>query len=476
MLHSKLNVIGRLFERLILQCRKRNPGFIQRHNLIRMRIDRIRIKNYKGFPEEEFEFNPSFTVFIGDNAKGKTSVLDALAIAVGSFLRGIDVARLESRSIDKNDIRVVTKNSQPLPQLPVEIHAYGMVNGKEVKGGWLRSVDKISPKKTNTTFVKAKNIEKIAEEMLRQSRSGADVVFPVIAYHGTGRLWAEHEEKKKKEAYKKSGEGVSQAYTNCLSPKSSSKEFLSWYKTYEDEIRKFDQEKDKQLLKTFNSTIISMIPDNHWQDMAYSFAADDLTGIFITPAGTKEKLQFRQLSDGYRNVIGMVADIAYRCIKLNPHLGEQAVTHTPGIVLIDELDLHLHPNWQRRIVGDLKKTFPNIQFVATTHSPFIVQSLKSEELLILDEQIKKDGDPNMKGLEEVAANEMGVEDVPRSEAFTEMLRVAEAYYGLIQQGKSSKTDEETAVLRRELNALEERFSNDPAFVASLRIERNAHNL
>ena len=105
-----------------------------------------------------------------------------------------------------------------------------------------------------------------------------------------------------------------------------------------------------------------------------------------------------------------------------------------------------------------------------------MQSLKSEELLILDEQIKKDGDPIMKGLEEVAANEMGVEDVPRSEAFNEMLRVAEAYYGLIQQGKSSKTDEETAVLRRELNALEERFSNDPAFVASLRIERNANNL
>jgi predicted ATP-binding protein involved in virulence len=97
-----------------------------------------------------------------------------------------------------------------------------------------------------------------------------------------------------------------------------------------------------------------------------------------------EKLFFGQLSDGYRNLIGMVADIAYRCIKLNPHLGENVISHTPGIVLIDDLDLHLHPNWQKRIVADLKNIFTSIQFVATTHSPFIVQSLKADELINLD--------------------------------------------------------------------------------------------
>jgi predicted ATP-binding protein involved in virulence len=195
-----------------------------------MRIDKIRIKNFKGFSEEVFELNPHFTVFIGDNAKGETSVLDALAVAAGSFLRGIDVAANESRGIDKNEIRVVTKDNQPLPQLPVEIHAYGTVNEKIITEGWLRTIEKLS-KKTTTTFKRTRNIEAIAEVMLKQSRSGDNVIFPVIAYHGTGRLWAEHEEKKAN--YKKFGEGVSQAYNNCLSPKSSSKEFLSWYKTYE---------------------------------------------------------------------------------------------------------------------------------------------------------------------------------------------------------------------------------------------------
>ena len=437
-----------------------------------MRIDKLRIKNFKGFEEETFLLNPHFTVFIGGNAKGKTSVLDALAVAAGSFLRGIDVAKLESRSIDKNEIRVLTKDGQPLPQLPVEIHAFGNVNGKSLDEGWLRTVDKISPKKTNTTYVKAKNIEKVAEDMLKLSRSGNNVIFPVIAYHGTGRLWVVHE----KLNYQKQEEGVVMAYTKALSAKASPKEFLEWYKTQEDDVKKFEQPLQISLLKAFKKVVTSIIPDNRWQDIAFDNKENELAGIFITEEGKKEKLKFTQLSDGYRNIVALAADIAFRAIQLNPHLGEEAVVKTPGIVLIDEIDMHLHPNWQKRIVDDLKNTFPNIQFIATTHSPFIVQSLKSEELIILDEQIKKDGEPDMKGIEDVAANEMGVEDVPRSEVFLEMQKVAEEYYALIKQGKTSRTDKETASLRNKLNELEERFSNDPAFVASLQIERQANDL
>lgn len=437
-----------------------------------MRIDKLRIKNFKGFEEETFLLNPHFTVFIGDNAKGKTSVLDALAVAAGSFLRGIDVAKLESRSIDRNEIRVVTKDGQPLPQLPVEIHVFGNVNGKSLDEGWLRTVDKISPKKTNTTYVKAKNIEKVAEDMLKLSRSGNNVIFPVIAYHGTGRLWAVHE----KLNYQKQEEGVVMAYTNALSAKVSPNEFLEWYKTQEDEVKKFEQPLQISLLKAFKKVVTSIIPDNRWQDIAFDNKENELAGIFTTEEGKKEKLKFTQLSDGYRNIVALASDIAFRAIQLNPHLGEEAVVKTPGIVLIDEIDMHLHPNWQKRIVDDLKNTFPNIQFIATTHSPFIVQSLKSEELIILDEQIKKDGEPDMKGIEDIAANEMGVEDVPRSEVFLEMQKVAEEYYALIKQGKTSRTDKETASLRNKLNELEERFSNDPAFVASLQIERQANDL
>jgi len=89
-----------------------------------------------------------------------------------------------------------------------------------------------------------------------------------------------------------------------------------------------------------------------------------------------------RLSDGLKNMLAMVGDIAYRCYSHNPHLGQEALT-SPGIVLIDELDLHLHPRWQQHVVNDLKMTFPNIQFIATTHSPIILSCLDSEDKVIL---------------------------------------------------------------------------------------------
>ncbi|MFN5309518.1 MAG: AAA family ATPase [Candidatus Kapaibacterium sp.] len=429
-----------------------------------MKIEKIRIKNFKGFAEYECSLNSRFTVFIGDNAKGKTSVLDALAVAIGSYLCGIDVAKNEARTIDKKAIRIKTVDGQPKPQLPVEIEAFGTVNGKPVDGGWKRTVNKLT-KKTTTTYVDAKNIKSIAAQMLQESRTYGKVTFPVIAYHGTGRLWAEHEEKKV--PYKQQGEGVEAAYIRCLSPKSSSKEFLSWYKTYEDEVKKFGSPEDNELLDAFKQSIIAIIPDNRWTDMSYSFKDEDLIGIFKNE-GKIEKLLFSQLSDGYRNLIGIVADIAYRCIKLNPHLGADAIRKTPGIVLIDELDLHLHPNWQKRIVADLKNVFHEIQFVATTHSPFIVQSLRTDELVNLDDIVSGlDNDPNKYSVEEISENEMGVINVKRSNEFSQMQEKAKHYFTLI---KNDAPKEDIQEAKRILDEIRVNFSHDPAYVALLQSE------
>lgn len=393
-----------------------------------MRIDNIEIKNFKGFKNEYFQLNPRFTVFIGDNAKGKTSVLDAISVALGGYLKGIDVADKYKRGIDVNEVRVLTLHGQPRPQLPCEITTRGEVNGVAVTSGWRVMVENI-----RTTYRDTYKITSIVKRMLKDSRETGSVTFPVIAYHGTGRLWAEH---KNKVDYKKQTEGVAMAYIDCLSAKSSSKEFLSWYMTYEDEVRKFEQEQDKTEIETFKECIMSMIPDRQWEDMAFSFKDKDLVGTFTTPNGTKEKLMFSQLSDGYRNVIGMVADIAYRCIKLNPHLGKDAIKETPGVVLIDELDMHLHPNWQRRIVKDLKEAFPKVQFVCTTHSPFIVQSLDSDELVNLDKLT--DVDPEDIKIDDVATNIMGVKSA-YSEANQEVHQKAKS---LIEQIDDPNADKE----------------------------------
>ena len=96
-----------------------------------------------------------------------------------------------------------------------------------------------------------------------------------------------------------------------------------------------------------------------------------------------ETLPIRLLSSGFRNLLGMVFDIAYRMAVLNPDLLEDITEKTPGIVLIDEIDLHLHPNWQWRVIDALKNTFPKVQFIATTHSPIIIASCKEEKLITL---------------------------------------------------------------------------------------------
>jgi len=411
-----------------------------------MKINSIHIKNFKGIDDKTFRLNPSFTIFIGDNATGKTSILDALAVCLGSFFIEMGIG-INTRTIQDHEVRTINTNGQARPQLPVSITADGIVNDRQLT--WKREI-----LKQKTTSKDAKTVSQLAQSLMQQSREGKNVVFPVFAYHGTGRLWAEHE----KVGFQKQEEGIKMAYSNCLSAKSSSKEFLEWYKTQEDSIAKFDQPADKAHLTAFKNTILSLVPDKRWQDMAFDRKQEELVGVFTDAAGQKHKLAFRQLSDGFRNIIGLAADIAYRCIQLNPHLGENAVAQTPGIVLIDELDLHLHPNWQRHVVADLKHAFPNIQFIATTHSPFIVQSLEASELNNLDNTVETA--PHDLPINDVSTLFMGV----KSEFSEKNADLEQKSTSILQRLKAKEPIDE-----QEINEI-----SNPAVRAFLELTKMAH--
>ena len=129
---------------------------------------------------------------------------------------------------------------------------------------------------------------------------------------------------------------------------------------------------------------------------------------------------------------------------------------------------------QRPFVNDLKEAFPNLQFVATTHSSFIVQSLTKKEIINLDGK-GLESDPLRYGIEDVSEGEMYVSDVARSEPFKERVEVATKYYQLIADN-NGKSQEEIESLRQQLNEMEERFSEDPVFVAQLRLERKAKKI
>lgn len=114
---------------------------------------------------------------------------------------------------------------------------------------------------------------------------------------------------------------------------------------------------------------------------------DDLDIEYIDSSFNVQRTALSQLSDGYRSTLSLIADVAYRMALLNPSLGKD-VLKTPGIVLIDEVDLHLHPIWQARILGDLRSIFPNIQFVVTTHAPAVISSVRSQQVRIIADDEK----------------------------------------------------------------------------------------
>ena len=416
-----------------------------------MLIERLRIRNFKGFEEEEFFFRNNFTVVIGDNGSGKTSILDALAVAAGCYLIPLGGGQKIQRPIHKREVRIEEKEKSVFdPQLPCEIEAEGKW------GIWRRSIEKLS---FVNTVRYAKPVTEYAKAEQERAMKGNDVVLPFFAYHGTGRFWAELNDKVN---YTKQGSRL-EGYENCFSVKSSSKAFRNWYKTLEKNIDKKDSDELIQRLDTFKQAILTCLED--WEDLYYDFAEDDI--ICAHRDGNKKaSIPYRMMSDGYRNMIGMIADIAYRCIKLNPHLGVNALKETEGLVLIDELDLHLHPSWQKGIVAELVECFPKIQFVATTHSPFIVQSLSRNQLINLEneELVNEPHDVSL----ETNALYMGVKS-QRSKVFDEKEKAARDFFSALEA--YSGTEEEKLHIEELFDSYMQLYSDDPVFVAKLKLAK-----
>jgi len=179
------------------------------------------------------------------------------------------------------------------------------------------------------------------------------------------------------------------------------------------------------------------------------------------------KLPVRQLSDGERGVLAIVLDLTRRLVQANPDMIDPAA-QAEAVVLIDEIDLHLHPKWQRQIVQNLTETFPKCQFIATSHSPFVVQSLRPGALINLDsEGVQEYAD---KSIEDIVENVMGVPLPQKSLRFLRMMEVASEYYSVLNQASNSQ-GARLAKLKELLDELSVAYSDDPAFVAYLEFQR-----
>jgi predicted ATP-binding protein involved in virulence len=423
-----------------------------------MKIHQLEVINFRGFEHQTFHFSDQFTVLIGENGTGKTALIDALAIGADALFAGFN--EVSSRPISDNEVRRVRYEMEQIsiiqPQYPVLVSCQGVVDGHEIS--WERSVEKAGRR----SYLKPRKIVDISKKLQERVGKGEDALLPLVAYYGTGRLWLQ----KKEESVKTVKPSSRMAgYVDCLDPASNQKVLLGWFKTME--IAALQRGESLRVLDAVKAAIANCIENCH--SVKYDILEDEL----IATLKDGRTLPFRMLSDGFRNMLGMVADIAYRAAVLNPQLGSEAAQKTPGIVLIDEIDLHLHPKWQRRVVDDLKAAFPTIQFVATTHSPFIVQSLREGELINLDPQPPEEY--HDKSIEDIAENLMGVELPQKSERYLEMMKAAEEYYRVLQEA-SYASPERIEELKAKLDELTIPYSDDPAYQAFLKMEREAAGL
>jgi predicted ATP-binding protein involved in virulence len=339
-----------------------------------MRIDDLRLMGFRCFEHAEFRFAPNFNLIVGDNGAGKTSLLEALAVASGSWLLGF--RGLDRRHLLASDVRVRPQGSNGDFRFEeveeTAVRARGLVNGEALQ--WERA---LRGRMGRTTTKDASGIRGLAEAQAQAVRRGddTDLVLPLISYYGTGRLWDLPRDFRKELKNKRGKSSRLDGYRNSVDPRCSPTGFMKWLSR--QEWIAFQEGAEPPICAAVKQAVVACVED---AKRIWFSAKQEQVLVEFDKGGIHA---FDQLSDGQRNMVAMVGDIAIKAAMLNSNLGERAVNETPGVVLIDELDLHLHPKWQRRVVADLQRTFPNVQFFCTTHSPQIIGEVPRQAVHIL---------------------------------------------------------------------------------------------
>lgn len=359
-----------------------------------MKVCSIKINNFRNTLVKDIDFKKesgevkNFVAIIGDNGVGKTSILEAITKAFTPIIRSISKGSVDKCDLNDNDIKHGEKWTAVFVEIELNNKIYSWYNKRKIKKCSIEYPPDISTL-SNLKEVKNEYIKCCDEERL-----------PLILYYGTNRVVRDIPKRGHIKEYK-----VEDALKNCFDNVNYFRDFYEWFKTEEDlELRELKDNPSyvNFKLESVREAIANMIPG--YNNLRIKLNPSRM----IITNGNGENLRIEQLSGGYKAVLSMVADIAKRLAMANPNsknpLQEEAV------ILIDELDLHLHPRWQKSIVSDLKRTFPNCQFIVTTHSPFIVQSLTKEEIINIEKDNEsKNGSYEGWSIEEIQEHEMGVD-------------------------------------------------------------------
>jgi len=451
-----------------------------------MRIDRLELRNFKKFVEQTFEFprsvngSPdagSFHVLIGENGSGKTSVLDALAVALGVWLIKVPDSSLANsrRPIYPTEKRLelVQFGDRPLFQEApgdVSIKAFGRIEDRDN----LYWEQRIGEGKKRASNAETKEAIEVVQRAYARTRASENVVLPIIAYYGAGRARMPHHERSKAKAKSNGPTRRWGAFYDCLNDRIRLGDLASWFQS--EAIAKGNRGgKNRPGFEVVCRAVLRSVPeaDDVWFD-------GDRKEIVLSINANAQPLS--NLSAGQRTMLALVADIAIKAVTQNNFLVPpekltvedeplpRVLAQTPGVVLIDELDVHLHPKWQRGVVENLRGMFPRIQFIATTHSPFIIQSLHADELINLQGQSV----PELGNLsvETIAQGLMGVDRPDVSERYEHMVDAAKSYLLTLEEAAIAP-ENKLADYEQKLAARMAPYADNPAFQAFLELKHAA---
>ena len=358
-----------------------------------MKIDFLEIINFRNMRSAALDFaNRNFVALIGDNGSGKTTILESITKAFVPVLRAVNGEAVKQCDLSNTDIKEGTSSVAVTLGIDLEGAKYTWTN-KRRKAYIFPYDEAIEIRGQN-----GNDLKKLKQKYIECVTAG---YLPLVLYYGTDRIIREVPRR----GHIKNFE-VMDSLRNCFDNVNYFRDFYDWFKTEEDiELRGLRENPDYKnpRLDCVRTALERMIP-------GYSNLRIELNPSRMLLTNSEGiDLQIDQLSGGYKAVLSVVADIAKRLAIANPQsvnpLEEEAV------ILIDELDLHLHPKWQKTIVEDLRRTFPKCQFIISTHSPFIIQALAASEIYDISKMqyAGEQGNYNGWSIENIQEQMMGVE-------------------------------------------------------------------
>lgn len=354
-----------------------------------MKIDSIRLVNYRCHKDLPVKFSSGFNVLVGANGSGKTSILKGLRDCIGGLTMYFNLRHGQSHPFqDPADARIsvadVNDRRRFEPCYPIELIATGQAFGTRIEWSWKKSgsIDQplISGNPPGTVWVSQRPLPNSSDETLHKT-------LPIAVFYSANRRWLQ---------------GAPSELEAATERHARADGYERWWDASLDSSALAGWMISKSLERMQTSSELGILFDSVADDelslvnSALAGAIDGLKGLrydmkqrgLLVEWNEQSKKRtvptlYENLSDGQRAVISLVADIARRMCLLNPHLGNDVLKNTPGIVLIDELDMHLHPKWQRMITNGLKTAFPEVQFIVASHSPQILGELTPEEIILL---------------------------------------------------------------------------------------------